>query len=297
LPGPKGEKGPKGDKGDRGEKGDPGENGVAAVKYPLVLDEGELSFDTAKIQDILSKLIKSKDDANQIAKNYGWLSSSGGGAVGIYNDGARVIKSVNDLNFKGAGVTVTRKGKQVDVEISGGGGGGPGSVGPTGPTGAVGYTGSVGIPYTISNYGWTANIGITGAGYLWGAFGTGGLSQKLSVASLDVYSSDKDPYYDFMRTYPATGLVGADKGFLFIQSRTAVQKVAVYGIGDIAKVGSGNTSFYEFTWSNTASVTAGFDPGEEVGIFYVPNGAKGAKGDPGDAVTSIDGGQLTIVVP
>jgi hypothetical protein len=94
---------------------------VAAVKYPLVLDEGQLSFDTEKIQDILSKLIKTKTDAQTIAQNYGWLASSGGGAVGIYKNGARVIKSVNDINFKGTGVTVTRKGKQVDVEINTGG--------------------------------------------------------------------------------------------------------------------------------------------------------------------------------
>ena len=121
--GPRGEKGPQGPKGD---KGDPGQSGVASVKYPLVLEEGELSFDVDKIQSILSKLVKSKGDAEQLAKNYGWLRefptgglvAGGGGAVGIYNDGARVIKSVNDINFKGNGVTVTRKGKQVDVEIN-----------------------------------------------------------------------------------------------------------------------------------------------------------------------------------
>jgi hypothetical protein len=119
-PGPQGIPGPKGDTGLKGDKGDPGASGVATVKYPLVLDEGNLSFDINKIQEVLSKLIKTKDDANQIAKNYGWLASSGGGAVGIYDNGARVIKSVNDLNFIGDGVEITRKGKQVDVKITGG---------------------------------------------------------------------------------------------------------------------------------------------------------------------------------
>jgi hypothetical protein len=117
--GPQGPMGPAGPKGDKGPEGPPGSSGFVNAHYPLVLENGQLTFDTAKIQEILSKLIKTKDDASQIAKNYGWLASSGGGAVGIYNDGARVIKSVNDLNFKGSGVIITRKGKQVDVEIAG----------------------------------------------------------------------------------------------------------------------------------------------------------------------------------
>ena len=46
---------------------------------------------------------------------------AGGGAVGIMKDRAIVIKSVNDINFKGSNITVSRKGKQVDVEVSGAG--------------------------------------------------------------------------------------------------------------------------------------------------------------------------------
>ena len=39
--------------------------------------------------------------------------SAGGGAVGIMKDRAIVIKSVNDINFKGSNITVSRKGKKL----------------------------------------------------------------------------------------------------------------------------------------------------------------------------------------
>lgn len=124
IAGPKGERGAEGSqgpKGDKGEKGDPGSPGIVSANYPLILEDQTLSFDGSKFKEELTKLVKTKLDAQTVAQNFQWLNtgSVGGGAVGIYNDGARVIKSVNDLNFKGAGVTVTRKGKQVDVEISG----------------------------------------------------------------------------------------------------------------------------------------------------------------------------------
>ena len=101
-----------------------------------------------------------------------------------------------------------------------------------------------------------------------------------------------------MKDYPTTGIAGADKGFLFIQSRNNVNKTAVYGIGAITTaIGSETNEYYKFQWVNTESVTAAFDTGEQVGIFYVPNGAKGSKGDPGDTLTTIDGGILTEAVP
>jgi hypothetical protein len=94
----------------------------------LVLDGDTLTFDVEKIQEILSRLIKTKEDAVNIAKNYGWLASSGGGAVGIFSQGNRVIKSVNDIHFTGNGVTVTRHGKDIKIDIPGGGGGEGGGI-------------------------------------------------------------------------------------------------------------------------------------------------------------------------
>jgi hypothetical protein len=122
LKGAMGPQGPQGPAGPQGAKGDPGSPGVLSANYPLVLDEGELSFDGSKFKQELTNLVKSKLDAQTVAQNFQWLNtgSVGGGAVGIYNNGARVIKSVNDLNFIGDGIELVRKGKQVDVKITGG---------------------------------------------------------------------------------------------------------------------------------------------------------------------------------
>ena len=118
--GDKGEKGPKGDRGEPGPQGQPGSSGVLSAQYPLILEDQTLSFDGSKFKDELTKLVKTKLDAQTVANNFQWLNtgSVGGGAVGIYKDKARVIKSVNDINFVGDNITVTRKGKQVDVSVS-----------------------------------------------------------------------------------------------------------------------------------------------------------------------------------
>jgi hypothetical protein len=118
--GPKGDKGNPGAEGPQGPKGDPGESNIISANYPLVLEEGELSFDGSKFKEDITKLIKTKLDAQTVAQNFGWLNtgSVGGGAVGIYKDKARIIKSVNDINFVGDNIIVTRKGKQVDVSVT-----------------------------------------------------------------------------------------------------------------------------------------------------------------------------------
>lgn len=114
-----GSAGPQGAEGPQGPKGD---TGVVTATYPLVLEEGELSFDASKFKQDITSLVKTKLDAQTVAQNFQWLNtgSVGGGAVGIYKDRARIIKSVNDLNFTGDGVELVRKGKQVDVKITGG---------------------------------------------------------------------------------------------------------------------------------------------------------------------------------
>jgi hypothetical protein len=128
--GSKGDQGAKGDQGPigpEGAQGPTGESPVLTAQYPLILEDNELTFDPKKIQEFLSSLIKSKSDADRVSHNMGMMASSGGGAVGIYKDRARIIKSVNDINFIGNNITVTRKGKQVDVSVTGGnapGGGG-----------------------------------------------------------------------------------------------------------------------------------------------------------------------------
>lgn len=137
--GPRGLQGTQGPKGDKGDKGDTGEPGIVSASYPLILEDQTLSFDGTKFKEELTKLVKTKLDAQTVAQNFQWLNtgSVGGGAVGVYHEGARIIKSVNDLNFKGSGVTITRKGKQVDVEISGGAAGSAFYESETPPAGTI----------------------------------------------------------------------------------------------------------------------------------------------------------------
>jgi len=123
-PGPAGERGPQGPQGEQGipgPQGPEGQAGIVTANYPLILKDQTLSFDGSKFKEDLAKLIKTKLDAQTVANNFQWLNtgSVGGGAVGIYHDSARVIKSVNDINFKGSGISIVRKGKQVDVALSG----------------------------------------------------------------------------------------------------------------------------------------------------------------------------------
>ena len=152
LQGPKGERGPRGSKGQKGDpgpagpagiagsdgeqgakgdKGDPGDLSKISAKYPLIYDEekGKLEFDTKKLESVISNL-SGIGNAQNLAK----YMSAGGGAVGIMKDRAIVIKSVNDINFKGSNITVSRKGKQVDVEVSDAGLFSSGPFPPTSPS-------------------------------------------------------------------------------------------------------------------------------------------------------------------
>tara|TARA_S200002703_G_scaffold136327_1_gene125616 strand:+ start:10291 stop:11295 length:1005 start_codon:yes stop_codon:yes gene_type:complete len=129
--GPAGVAGPAGEQGVKGDKGDPGDLSKISAKYPLIYDEekGNLEFDTKKLESVISNL-SGIGNAQNLAK----YMSAGGGAVGILKDRAVVIKSVNDINFKGSNITVTRKGKQVDVEVASGGAGGSFSSGANPPS-------------------------------------------------------------------------------------------------------------------------------------------------------------------
>ncbi len=129
--GPAGVAGPVGEQGAKGDKGDPGDLSKISAKYPLIYDEnkGSLEFDTKKLESVVSKL-SNVGNAQNLAK----YMVSGGGAVGILKNRAVVIKSVNDINFKGSNITVTRKGKQVDVEVASGGSFSSGENPPSNPS-------------------------------------------------------------------------------------------------------------------------------------------------------------------
>lgn len=149
--GKQGKQGLKGTKGDKGDKGDPGDSGIVSANYPLVYDakSKSLSFDSTKLEKLINTLGSSKGTFD--------LTSLGGGAVGIQYNKAQIIKSVNDINFTGAGVTVTRKGKNVEVNIPGATGSGGSGSSITGPYVSYlnGLTGAVSIAF---GQGITGNI-------------------------------------------------------------------------------------------------------------------------------------------
>ena len=122
--GPAGVQGPKGEQGEQGIPGPPGESSIVNVEYPLVLEDNTISLDKNHITKILEKFkgVSSDELIQQLSR----LSVSGGGGVGIIHkengNNKRILKSVNDLIITGTGVTVTRKRKNVEINISGGAG-------------------------------------------------------------------------------------------------------------------------------------------------------------------------------
>jgi len=147
-----------GKQGEKGDQGEPGPSGIVSASYPLIYDAKarSLSFDSTKIEKLITSLSGTKGTFD--------LTSLGGGAVGIQFNKAQIIKSVNDINFTGSGVNVIRKGKNVEVQISGGTG--SGSIGPTGPTGPSGIVGNyvksirVGSGLVVNPYGGTGDVQI-----------------------------------------------------------------------------------------------------------------------------------------
>ena len=270
--GPKGDKGNPGAEGAQGPKGDPGESNIISANYPLVLEEGELSFDGSKFKDDITKLVKTKLDAQTVAQNFGWLNtgSVGGGAVGIYKDRARVIKSVNDINFVGDNITVTRKGKQVDVAVSGGGGNGT-----TGPSG---------ILYTYRSTGDTLGAGVL-------SVAPSG-PNNVYVSAQDVFGLDKSNYLDWIDQWPSSSSAPAI-GFLYVTSQWT-NNTSVYGVGGVSRVDQA-VDYYVFNFSTTYSSTISFTDGEPVSIFFIAQGRNGGKGDSGTDGLSVSSTSTSLV--
>ena len=154
--GPKGDRGPVGARGEAGPKGDrgsTGESGVLTAKFPLVYDaeEKSIAIDEERLDKILKKIMGGGKVSPQ---DMGWLASTGGGGkVAVYINGAKVTPDVRTLDFSGAGVSYTKVGGKVTVNISSTGGGGvTGPTGPTGPAGAgVAGNNDVGVMYLKNN--------------------------------------------------------------------------------------------------------------------------------------------------
>ena len=272
--GPKGDKGNPGAEGAQGPKGDPGESNIISANYPLVLEEGELSFDGSKFKDDITKLVKTKLDAQTVAQNFGWLNtgSVGGGAVGIYKDRARVIKSVNDINFVGDNITVTRKGKQVDVSVSGGGGGGNGT------------TGASGILYTYRSTGDTLGAGVLSV--------PPSGPNNVYVSAQDVFGLDKSNYLDWIDQWPPSSSAPAI-GFLYVTSQWT-NNTSVYGVGGVSRVDQ-TVDYYVFNFTDTYSSKISFTDGEPVSIFFIAQGRNGSKGDSGTSGTNVSSTSTSLV--
>ena len=173
--GPKGDRGPVGARGEAGPKGDrgsTGESGVLTAKFPLVYDADEksIAIDEERLDKILKKIMGGGKVSPQ---DMGWLASTGGGGkVAVYINGSKVTPDVRTLDFSGAGVSYTKVGGKVTVNITGGGGDGV-----TGPTGDTGPQGPQGIQ------GPTGPVGATGAGGALGYWGSFWDTTNKTVAS------------------------------------------------------------------------------------------------------------------
>jgi hypothetical protein len=152
LRGPVGPQGPQGIQGPQGEMGPQGPSGVSPVveaQYPLILEDGILSFDSEKVSSVLDKF-KNNEIQKAINQMAQMTTPAGGGAVDVALNGDKKIRSVNTMNFIGDNITITRRRKNVDISISGGGGGASGvskiiagtgiTVSPAGGTGNVTVT-------------------------------------------------------------------------------------------------------------------------------------------------------------
>ena len=115
--GPAGAKGPVGPQGLPGPKGDPGTSSIIEAQFPLILEDGVLSFNSEQISSVLDKL--KNDDIQKAINQIAMATPGGGGAVDISFNGDKVIRSVNTVNFIGNGITVIRRRKNVDIDLSG----------------------------------------------------------------------------------------------------------------------------------------------------------------------------------
>ena len=170
--GPQGPRGDKGDKGDRGPVGSQGPAGprgeagsagpegpagrdgqspVIEAQFPLVLEDGMLSFSSEHVSGILDKF--KNDDIQKAIDRIGQMTTpAGGGAVDISLNGDKIIRSVNTMNFIGDNITITKRRKNVDISIAGSSGG-------TSASGVSSIIAGNGI--SISPAGGTGNITIS----------------------------------------------------------------------------------------------------------------------------------------
>ena len=123
IPGSNGAKGERGKDGLVGPQGPAGESPVLEAEFPLVLDNGVLSFHSEHVTNILDKF--KNDDIQKAIDRIGLLSTpGGGGGVDVSLNGDKIIRNPNTINFVGDNVTITKRRKNIDISITGSSGGG-----------------------------------------------------------------------------------------------------------------------------------------------------------------------------
>jgi hypothetical protein len=208
-----GKAGAKGAKGEKGDKGDAGETGVVTAKFPLVYDpqEKSIAIDEERLDKILKKIM---GGGKVSAQDMGWLASTGGGGkVAVYINGSKITPDVRTLDFTGAGVTATKVGGKVTVNIS--------------STGGSGVSGD----YVYSLNGITGPVGLSaGADVVITQSG-----KTLAISSPTVYGVSAEIYASNL----ATGLLHG--GTLDINGVCAAKFNISAGRGQIHYAGAGYT--------------------------------------------------------
>jgi hypothetical protein len=222
IQGSNGAKGERGDDGLVGPQGPAGESPVLEAEFPLVLDNGVLSFHSEHVTNVLNTF--KNDDIQKAIDRIGALSTpGGGGGVDVSLNGDKIIRNPNTINFVGDNITITRRRKNIDISIAGGsGGGGAGISGPY-VTSVNGLTGTVtfaaGANITLTPFGNTITIASSGGSgggggniFTYGLTASAGSTQGDRWMSSDtgieyVYVNDGNSPQWVQPTY--TGLIGA----------------------------------------------------------------------------------------
>lgn len=141
--GDKGDTGLRGEKGDKGDKGDPGESPIIKAEYPLVLSQDNvITLDSKNLLERLQKVFAPLANPNFDLTKFDWLAASGGG-VGVKWNGNYVRSTINDIDFRGNGISVRQAGGGVVVDLSG--------LVAAGGAGGGGVTADVGVMYLKGN--------------------------------------------------------------------------------------------------------------------------------------------------
>ena len=248
--GPQGPVGPRGEAGPVGPIGPAGKDGEVSLveaQYPLIIEDNKISIDSDHIAKTIEKF--KGPDTKEIIKQIEMMATPGGGGVGvIYNDGSgneRVLKSVNDLIFTGSGVNITKKRKNVEINIPGSSGGIVGSY----VSNLNGLTGQVSIAF---GQGITGNI----------------VGNSVKLAINYNYGGETFPLYS------GDSLAGVD--YLLAQRRgaTASEGYEMYKLGisnmfaKFAPYAKSARGVIQFAEDNPAYLGTGKDLGGDAGLIY-----------------------------